>query len=59
MINLDSLIAGEIAYVYGDFGAEGVIRDWVLALADAEGDTLQTQPGENPDYPAGNDVRLF
>ena len=53
MINLDSLIAGEIAYVYGDFGAEGVIRDWVLALADAEGDTLQTQPGENPDYPAG------
>jgi alkaline phosphatase isozyme conversion protein len=53
MINLDSLIAGEIAYVYGDFGEYGVIRDWVLALADAEGDTLRTQPGENPEYPAG------
>ena len=41
MINLDSLIAGEIAYVYGDFGEAGVIRDWILALASAEGDPLQ------------------
>jgi alkaline phosphatase isozyme conversion protein len=53
MINLDSLVAGEIAYVYGDFGEEGILRDWILDLAASGGDTLTTQPGENPEYPAG------
>ncbi len=53
MINLDSLIAGDIAYVYGDFGDAGTMRDWVLARAGEEGRELQTQPGENPEFPAG------
>ena len=53
MINLDSLIAGEIAYIYGDSGDAGVIRDWVIARASENGQELQTQPGENPEFPAG------
>ena len=56
MINLDSLIAGDIAYVYGDPGDPmdtGVIRDWVLERAREEGMDIQTQTGENPAYPAG------
>lgn len=53
MVNLDSLVAGEIAYVYGDEGEEGVLREWILQKAEELGLTLQTQPGENPDYPAG------
>ena len=32
MINLDSLIAGDLAYVYGDAGP-GTLRDWILDLA--------------------------
>jgi len=53
MINLDSLIVGELAYVYGDPGDAGVLRDWILARARQEGFDLTTQAGANPDYPAG------
>ena len=53
MINLDSLIAGDHAYVYGDAGAEGLIRDWSLQYAKDHALDLQTQPGTNPDYPPG------
>lgn len=53
MINLDSLVAGDMAYVYGDAGKAGVIRDWVLDVASQEGLDLRTQPGHNPDFPAG------
>jgi alkaline phosphatase isozyme conversion protein len=53
MINLDSLIAGDIAYVYGDEGDQGVIRDWALEFAKGQNLNLQTQPGDNPEYPAG------
>jgi hypothetical protein len=53
MINLDSLAAGDIAYIYGDAGQKGVIRDWALQFATDNDLTLQTQSGENPDYPAG------
>jgi hypothetical protein len=53
MINLDSLIVGEIAYVYGDAGDDGVVRDWILDRARAEGIEVTTQPGENPEFPAG------
>ncbi len=53
MINLDSLTAGDIAYIYGDEGKKGIIRDWALGFAQDHGLTLQTQPGENRKYPAG------
>jgi alkaline phosphatase isozyme conversion protein len=53
MINLDSVAAGDMAYVYGDAGERGVIRDWVLDFAEENGLALQTQLGENPAYPRG------
>ena len=53
MINLDSLSAGDMAYIYGDHGESGVIRNWALDYAAKNDLTLQTQPGENPKYPAG------
>lgn len=53
MINLDSVTAGDIAYIYGDQGERGAIRDWALGFAQENGFTLQTQLGENPDYPLG------
>ncbi len=53
MINLDSLVAGDVAYVYGSVGDAGVVRDWILARAREQGLDLRTQPGENADYPAG------
>jgi alkaline phosphatase isozyme conversion protein len=53
MINLDSLIAGDIAYVYGDEGDAGIIRDWALEYAKEQNLDLQTQPGTNPEYPPG------
>lgn len=53
MINLDSVTAGDMAYVYGDEGKKGAIRDWTLKFAKDHNLTLQTQTGENPTYPAG------
>jgi alkaline phosphatase isozyme conversion protein len=53
MINYDSLVAGEKAYVYGDGDAEGKFRDRALAIAAEKNLELITQPGENPEYPAG------
>jgi len=53
MVNLDSLIAGDMAYVYGDEGEAGIIRDWTLEYAKNHNLVLQTQPGDNPEYPAG------
>jgi hypothetical protein len=53
MINLDSLIAGDIPYVYGDAGDAGVIRDWTLKFAEEHDLDLQTQPGTLPEYPPG------
>lgn len=53
MINLDSVTAGDMAYIYGDEGEKGMIRDWALAFAKEHDLELQTQPGENPEYPAG------
>jgi Zn-dependent M28 family amino/carboxypeptidase len=57
-VNLDCLIAGDYAYVYGGYGRlptgeGGRIRDWLLDWAKEEGLPLQTQTGENPLYPAG------
>ena len=53
MINLDSVTAGDIAYIYGDEGEKGKIRDWALNFAQEHDLTLQTQLGENPEYPSG------
>jgi alkaline phosphatase isozyme conversion protein len=42
MVDLDSLIAGDIAYVYSDEGQQAVVRDWVLEWALGNGLNLQT-----------------
>lgn len=51
MINYDSLVAGDNAYVYGDIDAK--YRDEALAIAAEKNLELITQPGENPEFPAG------
>lgn len=53
MINYDSLVAGDIAYVYGNDNENGKFRDEALAIAAEQKLELITQPGDNPDYPAG------
>lgn len=53
MVNLDSLAAGNTAYVYGDEGADGVLRDWVLEYAAENGLPLITQTGDDPELPPG------
>lgn len=53
MINLDSLAVGDHTYIYGNEGDEGAIRDWALDYAARQGFDLITQPGLNPEYPAG------
>lgn len=42
MINLNSLVAGDIAYVYGDEDQQSVVRDWALEWALGNGFDLQT-----------------
>ena len=42
MINLDSLVAGDIPYVYSDEGEDAAARDWMLAWAEDNGLGLQT-----------------
>lgn len=53
MINVDSVTAGDIAYVYGTAGEGGRIRNWVLDRAVREGLDLVTQDVGNPEYPPG------
>jgi alkaline phosphatase isozyme conversion protein len=52
MINLDSLTAGDIAYVYGDAGSARSIRDWILKTAGASFQ-LQTRPVKDLDASDG------
>ncbi|MEI8132263.1 MAG: M28 family peptidase [Leptolinea sp.] len=40
MINLDSLVAGNLAYVYGDAGPD-TLRDWILDMATKSGIKLE------------------
>lgn len=51
MINLDSLVSGDIAYVYGDAAP---LRDWTVRAASQAGFDLQTRPvsdlHEDSDY---------
>jgi acetylornithine deacetylase/succinyl-diaminopimelate desuccinylase-like protein len=42
MINLDSVIAGDVAYVYSAEGDESIVRDWALDWAGRNGFGLQT-----------------
>ena len=42
MVDLDSLVAGDIAYVYSDEGKQSVVRDWALEWASGNGFDLQT-----------------
>ncbi|CAM3960370.1 M20/M25/M40 family metallo-hydrolase [Mesobacillus zeae] len=52
MINLDSLLAGDNIYVYGS-ADQGWIRDLALNIAGKKKIPLETNPGLNPEYPAG------
>ncbi len=52
MINLDSLTAGDIAYVYGDAGA-GSMRDWILKMARDASLGLETKAASELDAPDG------
>jgi len=42
MINLDAVVAGDIAYIYSDEGEQAAIRDWALDWAKSNGFDLQT-----------------
>jgi hypothetical protein len=42
MIDLNSLIAGDIAYAFSDEGQQSVVRDWALEWATGNGLNLQT-----------------
>jgi len=42
MVNLDSLVAGDIAYVYSDEGSTAFLRDWVLNWSAENGLPLKT-----------------
>lgn len=48
MINLDSLIAGDMAYVYGDTG-RGSLYQWILDEAKVQGIALEGRPAEDLD----------
>ncbi|MHB1393895.1 MAG: M20/M25/M40 family metallo-hydrolase [Clostridia bacterium] len=53
MINLDSCLVGDNMYVYGGEGEEGFVRELALSIATELELNLQTNPGLNPEYPAG------
>lgn len=42
MVNLDSLAAGDITYIYSDEGADAFLRDWLLAWAGENDLPLET-----------------
>ncbi len=49
MVNLDSLAAGDITYVYSEEGEDAFLRDWVLEWADENGFPLR--PSAMQTYP--------
>lgn len=53
MINLDSVIAGDNMYIYGGKQDGGWVRETGLAIAQRLDLKLQTNPGDNPQYPKG------
>jgi alkaline phosphatase isozyme conversion protein len=46
MINLDSLAAGDIPYVYGQSGTADSLSDWIANMAGEAGYTLETRTAE-------------
>jgi alkaline phosphatase isozyme conversion protein len=53
MIDLNSLVAGDIAYVYSDEGKQSAVRDWALDWAAGNGFDLQTIPNVDLTTPDG------
>lgn len=53
MINFDSLVAGDLAYVYGNADEMGKARERVLEIAKNANLDLITQEGMNPEFPRG------
>lgn len=53
MINYDSLIVGDYMYVHAGQNKKTWARDRMLKLVDKYQLAIRTQPGWNPDYPAG------
>jgi Zn-dependent M28 family amino/carboxypeptidase len=53
MINFDSIVAGDFAYVYGNANELGWLREFTLEKATSLGLELITQEGLNEDFPAG------
>ncbi len=53
MINFDSLVAGDISYVYGNSDEKGKFREHTLELAKSENLALVTQEGLNPEFERG------
>ncbi|QCJ42549.1 M20/M25/M40 family metallo-hydrolase [Bacillus sp. S3] len=53
MINMDSLAVGDKMYVYGGLGKAGFIRDQALEIVKKKKLPVGTNPGLNPEYPAG------
>lgn len=53
MVNMDSLIAGDNMYVYGGYGEDGRVRDWVMKTARIAQLNVTTNMGENPEFPLG------
>ena len=53
MINLDTVVGGDMTYVYGGADEQGWMRDQALDIATMRHIGLQTNPGLNPAYPKG------
>ena len=53
MINFDSLIFGDKLYIHAGFNEKTWARDAMLRLVARYRLPIETQPGLNPDYPAG------
>jgi len=53
MVNLDSLAVGDKMYAYGNEGEKGWFRDKALQIAKKLKLNMETNPGINPQYPAG------
>jgi hypothetical protein len=53
MVNLDSIVGGDMIYAYGGADEQGWMREQALNIAATLNIHLQTNPGLNPDYPMG------